>query len=115
MFENPFSLVFALRIALCAREWDCDRSRSRPAHIAMAFAQRGAHSIAFHPRASLARCALKNAGVLYDVPVSNNGARVRLVARWKGIELTTTNPLDAFAGGLKSKAYEDVNPQVREG
>ena len=55
-------------------------------------------------------------GTLYDVPVSNNGARCRLLARWLGLydDLVLTNPNDAFAdGGIKSAAYAEINPQLK--
>ena len=47
------------------------------------------------------------------MPVSNNGARVRLIARWKGIALDIVNPNEAFDGGIKGAEYAALNPQVR--
>jgi len=49
--------------------------------------------------------------ILYDVPVSNNGARCRLVLYWKQLEdeFTITNPSEV--GGLKSEEYLAMNPQ----
>lgn len=57
------------------------------------------------------RAASEAKPVLYDVPVSNNGARCRLIIYWKQLE-------DAFAitdpsaiGGIKSDEYLRLNPQ----
>ena len=49
--------------------------------------------------------------VLYDVPVSNNGARNRLVIYWMGLEeqFAITNPSEV--GGIKSEEYLAMNPQ----
>mmetsp|Transcript_44535 Transcript_44535/g.128740 ORF Transcript_44535/g.128740 Transcript_44535/m.128740 type:complete len:388 (+) Transcript_44535:108-1271(+) len=50
--------------------------------------------------------------VLFDVPVSNNGARCRIIAYKKGIpenELAIMSPMDI--GGFKSDEYLAVNPQ----
>lgn len=49
--------------------------------------------------------------VLYDVPVSNNGARIRLVIYWKQLEsaFAITNP--SVLGGIKSDEYLALNPQ----
>ena len=51
------------------------------------------------------------AAVLYDMPVSNNGARVRLVSKWKGIEgdaIVYVSPITI--GGLKSDEYKKLHP-----
>ncbi|EFJ50701.1 hypothetical protein VOLCADRAFT_88491 [Volvox carteri f. nagariensis] len=49
--------------------------------------------------------------ILYDVPVSNNGARNRYIIRKKGLE----NEIDIVSpqtiGGLKSSQYLALNPQ----
>lgn len=52
------------------------------------------------------------ANTLYDVPVSNNGARCRIVIYGKGLEdqIAIQTPSDAF-GGLKEPGYLAVNPQ----
>jgi glutathione S-transferase len=49
--------------------------------------------------------------VLYDVPVSNNGARCRIIIYKKGIEdqISIKSPQDI--GGLKSAEYLKLNPQ----
>jgi len=47
---------------------------------------------------------------LIDVPVSNNGARVRWVMAKKGISNIKIEP-PAFLGGLKSPEYLRLNPQ----
>lgn len=47
---------------------------------------------------------------MYDVPVSNNGARVRLVAYWKGLEDTVVFKSPAEVGGLKGPGYLAINP-----
>ena len=48
---------------------------------------------------------------LYDIPVSNNGARVRMVVYYKGIEshLDIISPTEL--GGLKAPEYLRKNPQ----
>lgn len=50
---------------------------------------------------------------LFDAPQSNHGARVRIVARWKGLlndgTLTIASPSDV--GGIKSEEYLKLNPQ----
>ena len=48
---------------------------------------------------------------LYDVPVSNNGARVRLLLYWKGLESSFRVENPSALGGLKSEAYLALNPQ----
>ena len=56
--------------------------------------------------------ALSAADTLYDVPVSNNGARVRLIAYAKGLDdsaLKIESP--GALGGLKSPEYTALNPQ----
>lgn len=45
---------------------------------------------------------------LYDVPVSNNGARIRFLIYKKGLNVHITPPADI--GGLKSLEYLDLNP-----
>ena len=53
------------------------------------------------------------ASTLYDMPVSNNGARVRFILKAKGLEkkgyVKIVPPSDL--GGLKSEAYLKLNPQ----
>jgi len=49
--------------------------------------------------------------VLYDMPISNNGARVRLIVYWKGLESTIRFVSPAEMGGLKSDEYLALNPQ----
>jgi glutathione S-transferase len=48
---------------------------------------------------------------LYDLPVSNNGARVRLVVYWKGLQdqVAVRSPMEL--GGLKTEEYLAINPQ----
>lgn len=46
---------------------------------------------------------------LYDVPVSNNGARVRYVVYSQGLDVAIEPP--TALGGLKSEAYLSLNPQ----
>ena len=54
-------------------------------------------------------------GTLYDVPVSNNGARCRLLARWLKVYhlIDVVDPTRAFDGGIKGPAYEAINPQLK--
>jgi glutathione S-transferase len=48
--------------------------------------------------------------VLYDVPVSNHGARIRIIIKEKGIQnIDIRSPQDI--GGLKSKEYLALNPR----
>eukprot|EP00523_Entomoneis_sp_CCMP467_P017022 CAMPEP_0168772542 /NCGR_PEP_ID=MMETSP0725-20121227/4010_1 /TAXON_ID=265536 /ORGANISM="Amphiprora sp., Strain CCMP467" /LENGTH=378 /DNA_ID=CAMNT_0008822063 /DNA_START=8 /DNA_END=1144 /DNA_ORIENTATION=- len=50
--------------------------------------------------------------ILYDMPVSNNGARVRLILYKKGLgsqDVTMVKPTEV--GGLKSDDYLQINPQ----
>lgn len=50
--------------------------------------------------------------VLYDVPVSNNGARCRMILYYKSIPDTEVRILSpADLGGLNSEAYRSANPQ----
>jgi len=51
----------------------------------------------------------------YDSPVSNNGARVRMIIKSKGLEKKAGVIIDSPAslGGLKSEAYLALNPQVK--
>ena len=48
---------------------------------------------------------------LYDLPVSNHGARVRLLLYKRGLEakVTIASPMDL--GGLRSESYLELNPQ----
>lgn len=46
---------------------------------------------------------------LYDVPMSNNGARVRIILYKKNIPFDTVNPFEM--GGLKTDFYLKLNPQ----
>ena len=48
---------------------------------------------------------------LYDLPVSNHGARVRLLLYKKGLEsaVNIVSPMDL--GGLRSEEYTRLNPQ----
>ena len=55
--------------------------------------------------------ASKEKPTLYDVPVSNNGARVRLILYWKGLERDFRVENPSALGGLKSEAYLALNPQ----
>lgn len=67
------------------------------------------------PSRCLARMSLgstPSVGTLFDVPVSNNGARCRMVLYYKQIskaEIAVVSP--AELGGLKSEAYLKANPQ----
>ena len=51
-------------------------------------------------------------GTLYDLPVSNHGARVRMILRQKGIDTVSIEGPQAL-GGLKSDEYLAHNAQVR--
>lgn len=47
---------------------------------------------------------------LYDAPVSNHGARVRLISKLKKLDLQVKSPADI--GGLKSAEYSKLSIQV---
>jgi len=53
------------------------------------------------------------AATLYDMPVSNNGARVRLIAYAKGLDANGAISIEppSALGGLKSEEYKALNPQ----
>ena len=63
------------------------------------------------PRRASLQTVAADKNVLYDVPVSNNGARCRLIIYWKQLEdeFAITNPTEV--GGLKSEEYLAMNPQ----
>jgi glutathione S-transferase len=65
------------------------------------------------PRSSTTTTALTMAKhTLYDMPVSNNGARCRLILYKKGLpqeEVEIVSPMEL--GGLKSESYLKINPQ----
>ncbi|CAL55097.1 Glutathione S-transferase, N-terminal [Ostreococcus tauri] len=54
-------------------------------------------------------------GTLYDVPVSNNGARVRLLARWLNLydDISVVDPNKEYAKGIKDPGYGRLNPQLK--
>mmetsp|Transcript_11645 Transcript_11645/g.33915 ORF Transcript_11645/g.33915 Transcript_11645/m.33915 type:complete len:118 (+) Transcript_11645:37-390(+) len=49
---------------------------------------------------------------LYDMPISNHGARCRMIVYKKGIEDRVTIRPPGDLGGLKSEEYLKINPQV---
>jgi len=53
----------------------------------------------------------KSKDILFDTPVSNHGARVRMIIRSKGIEEYVDIKQPSDVGGLKSPAYLKLNPQ----
>ena len=74
-------------------------------------ASRGTSRASAPRRASLQTVAADK-NVLYDVPVSNNGARCRLIILLEAQledEFAITNPSEV--GGLKSEEYLAMNPQ----
>ena len=83
-----------------------------PARLAQtrAFRARRAGAVASRARRSVAPSA-SSKPTLYDVPVSNNGARVRLLLYWKGLERDFRIENPSVLGGLKSEAYLALNPQ----
>ena len=50
---------------------------------------------------------------LYDMPVSNHGARVRLLLYKKGLESEVTIAKPGDLGGLVSEEYKALNPQCK--
>lgn len=61
--------------------------------------------------ASAAPTATATKPVLYDVPVSNNGARIRWILYKKGLENDFDIVPPSELGGVKSPAYLEMNPQ----
>ena len=63
------------------------------------------------PRRAALQTVAAGKNILYDVPVSNNGARNRLIIYWKGLEdqFAITNPSEI--DGIKSPRYLAMNPQ----
>ena len=47
---------------------------------------------------------------LYDMPVSNHGARVRIISKLKKLDLQIKSPADL--GGLKSAEFAKISNQV---
>lgn len=47
---------------------------------------------------------------LFDVPVSNHGARIRLISKLKNLDLQIRSPVEI--GGLKSVEYSKISIQV---
>ena len=54
---------------------------------------------------------LMGSGVLYDLPISNHGARVRFLLYKKGLEATVPIVSPMELGGLGSDEYKALNPQ----
>ncbi|KAJ8611268.1 hypothetical protein CTAYLR_004128 [Chrysophaeum taylorii] len=50
---------------------------------------------------------------LYDMPVSNNGARVRMIIYYKDAESEVNIVPPSSAGGLQSDEYRGINPQCK--
>ena len=50
---------------------------------------------------------------LYDAPVSNHGARVRLLLYKKGLEQQVDVVSPGAIGGLRSDEYRALNPQSK--
>ena len=65
------------------------------------------------PRRASLQTVAAGKNILYDVPVSNNGARNRLIIYWKDLEdqFAITNPSEAPGGSIKSEEYLAMNPQ----
>ena len=86
------------------------RCAARP-RASFAHARRRSTAASVRVRASSADAIVDGKPTLYDVPVSNNGARVRLISYWKGLEDTLAIANPETLGGLKSDAYLALNPQ----
>ena len=86
------------------------RCAARP-RASFARARRRSTAAPVRVRASSADAVVDGKPTLYDVPVSNNGARVRLISYWKGLEDTLAIANPETLGGLKSDAYLALNPQ----
>jgi glutathione S-transferase len=56
---------------------------------------------------------MATAQTLYDVPVSNNGARIRLLIYKKKLQDVVEIKSPAEIGGLTSDAYRALNPQAK--
>lgn len=74
-----------------------------------AFVGGASHVLTARPHGSRApaRTALE-AATLYDMPISNNGAKVRLLIYKKGLDVNIVPPSEL--GGLKSEEYMKVSP-----
>ena len=62
-------------------------------------------------RVSAPRCSAQMSTTLYDLPVSNHGARVRLVLYKAGLEAAVKVVSPMELGGLRSDEYLALNPQ----
>ena len=77
-----------------------------------AFRARRAKAVASHGLGAVSMSSSASSKpTLYDIPVSNNGARVRLLLYWKGLESAFRVENPSALGGLKSEAYLALNPQ----
>lgn len=76
-----------------------------------AASQKNRRSTGMNRRAAVVQVSASDKPVLYDMPVSNNGARNRLIIYWKGLEdiIDIRSPMDL--GGLKTDEYLALNPQ----
>ena len=87
------------------RRFSCSlASRRRPAFV-------GRRTVSAAASSDENDAATSSLPILYDIPVSNNGARARLVIYWKNLEgdFAITNP--SALGGIKSDEYLALNPQ----
>ena len=68
-------------------------------------------AVGFAPGTATARCLVPRMSTLYDVPVSNHGARVRFLIYKLGLEdeVKVVSPMEL--GGLRSEEYLALNPQ----
>ena len=89
---NPYAMSIAASISL-----------ARPT-AAFRRAPRGAAA----PRRASLQTVAAGKNILYDIPVSNNGARNRLIIYWKNLkdEFAITNPSEV--GGVLVKSVADV-------
>jgi glutathione S-transferase len=55
--------------------------------------------------------AMRATDELYDVPVSNHGARCRFIVKLKQLESVVRVVSPSEIGGLKSDTYRELHPQ----
>lgn len=93
-------LLACLIVAVCTSSWSQALIHSQKASIVQDKSARMTLYIA--PQTTL-----------YDTPVSNNGARVRMIIKYKDLEkkagIVIASPVSL--GGLKSESYLALNPQ----
>mmetsp|Transcript_19876 Transcript_19876/g.63255 ORF Transcript_19876/g.63255 Transcript_19876/m.63255 type:complete len:300 (+) Transcript_19876:1-900(+) len=107
IFIPPMAPSVSVRVA--PSSFACRGARALRASAARAAAPRAVRSQAVMSSESWARVSVEKP-TLYDMPISNNGAKVRLVIYKKGLEGEVDIVSPADLGGLKSPEYLAANP-----